>query len=115
VRRNQATLAAKPLWLFSSGPLGTEKTDAQGKDKLVLSEPKEFGEFADLVHPRGTQVFFGALQFSRLGFLHRTVTRMPAARAANLFPEGDFRDWEAIEAWAEAISRDLAALPAVVG
>jgi len=30
VQRNRAVLASKPVWLFSSGPLGTEATDAQG-------------------------------------------------------------------------------------
>jgi hypothetical protein len=30
---------------------------------------------------------------------------MPAAR--NAFPEGDFRDWGEIDAWAEGIARDL--------
>ncbi|HAW10057.1 MAG TPA: hypothetical protein DCX12_03090, partial [Chloroflexi bacterium] len=30
VRRNRDALAARPLWLFSSGPLGTEAKDAQG-------------------------------------------------------------------------------------
>ena len=33
VRRNQAVIATKPVWLFSSGPLGVEPTDAQGRDK----------------------------------------------------------------------------------
>jgi len=32
VRRNRAVLAARPVWLFSSGPLGAEPTDAQGRD-----------------------------------------------------------------------------------
>jgi menaquinone-dependent protoporphyrinogen oxidase len=32
VRRNQAILTDRPVWLFSSGPLGTEATDAQGRD-----------------------------------------------------------------------------------
>jgi menaquinone-dependent protoporphyrinogen oxidase len=108
VRRNQTLLAAKPLWLFSSGPLGTERTDARGQDKLFAAEPREFVEFRELLEPRGTQVFFGAFDPRRLGFFHRLIARMPAARKAGLFPEGDFRDWAAIEAWADAIAHDLA-------
>ena len=30
VRHNRAVLAKKPVWLFSSGPLGTEPLDDQG-------------------------------------------------------------------------------------
>jgi menaquinone-dependent protoporphyrinogen oxidase len=35
---------------------------------------------------------------------------MPAARDA--LPEGDFRDWPEIEAWAAGIARDLQRAPA---
>ena len=38
VQRNRAVLASKPVWLFSSGPLGTEATDAQGRDP---SDPRK--------------------------------------------------------------------------
>lgn len=107
VRRNQAILAAKPVWLFSSGPLGTEKTDAQGQDKLTSAEPRQCAEFKEVIKPRGIQVFFGALNINKLGFFDRLITKTPAARSANLFPEGDFRDWDAIEAWADAIAHQL--------
>lgn len=110
VRSNQAILAAKPVWLFSSGPLGMEKADAQGQDKLISAEPKQFAEFKELVKPRGMQVFFGALNINKLGFLDRLVTKVPAARSANLFPEGDFRDWDAVEAWADATAHQLESL-----
>ena len=107
VRHNQAVLVTKPVWLFSSGPLGTAKEDARGRDVLASSEPKEFADFGELVKPRGTQVFFGAMDIKRLGFFDRLVTKTPAARSANLFPEGDFRDWDAIEAWADTIAHEL--------
>jgi menaquinone-dependent protoporphyrinogen oxidase len=34
---------------------------------------------------------------------------MPAAK--NALPDGDFRDWPEIEAWAATIARDLRAVP----
>ena len=37
VRRNRDALAHRPVWLFSSGPLGTEAKDAQGRDKRAVS------------------------------------------------------------------------------
>lgn len=110
VRRNQAVLATKPVWLFSSGPLGTEPTDAQGQDKPGATEPKEFAEFEETIKPIGTRVFFGALDPGKLGFRDRAMRTLPAGRA--LFPEGDFRDWPDIDAWAAGIAVELTAAPA---
>ncbi|MGZ5502443.1 MAG: flavodoxin domain-containing protein [Halobacteriota archaeon] len=105
VMRNRAVLASHPVELFSSGPLGTETTDAQGRDVLVTAEPKEIGEFKVAINPRDHQVFFGGLDASKLTFGHRMVRKMPAART--LFPEGDFRNWNDIGAWAISIALAL--------
>jgi menaquinone-dependent protoporphyrinogen oxidase len=94
VRRNQAVLAKRPVWLFSSGPLGAEIKD-------VEQQPKEMAEFGEAIGPREQRIFFGAIDHSRLSFPERMMAK--AVRA----PEGDFRDWEAIEVWAERIARDL--------
>ena len=106
VRRNRAVLAGRPVWLFSSGPLGTEPTDAQGQDLTAAAEPKEIGEFRQAIAPRGHQVFFGVLDPGRLGLGERALRKLPAARA--IMPEGDFRDWAQIEAWARGIAHDPA-------
>jgi menaquinone-dependent protoporphyrinogen oxidase len=113
VRRNRAVLASKPVWLFSSGPIGTDLVDKEGQDVLVASVPREFAELRDAVHPRGERVFFGAFNPAQkaVGLTERFVMRMPAARAA--FPAGDFRDWPEIEAWADAIACELT--PSVIG
>jgi len=94
VHRNQAVLAKLPVWLFSVGPLGTEVEDAE-------QQPKEMAEFQQAIRPREQRVFFGALDHQRLSFAERMVVK--AVRA----PEGDFRDWEAIDAWAASIARNL--------
>jgi hypothetical protein len=44
VRRNRAVLSGRPVWLFSSGPLGDEGTDAQGQDLRAASEREEVGD-----------------------------------------------------------------------
>jgi menaquinone-dependent protoporphyrinogen oxidase len=106
VRRNRAVLAGHPVWLFSSGPLGTEPVDAQGRDLTVAAEPKELAEFTQAIHPRGHRVFFGVLDPGRLGLSERAIRKLPAGRA--LLPEGDFREWAQIEAWARGIARDPA-------
>jgi len=107
VRRHRAALAARPVWLFSSGPLGTEATDAEGRDQKVAAVPKEIAELRAAVGARDHRVFFGAYERGRkpIGLAERFVGLMPAAREA--FPEGDFRDWPEIEAWAADIASAL--------
>jgi menaquinone-dependent protoporphyrinogen oxidase len=108
VRENRTLLAARPTWLFSSGPIGTATVDEEGRDVLETTVPKEFAELRDAIRPRGEKVFFGAMDPAAkpIGVTERIVTLMPAAR--NAFPRGDFRDWAAIDAWADDIARDLA-------
>lgn len=107
VRRNRAILADKPVWLFSSGPLGTEPTDAKGRDQKEVAVPKEIAELSDAVNPREHRVFFGVYERDRkpIGIAERFMSVMPAAREG--LPQGDFRDWLEIETWARQIARDL--------
>ena len=107
VRQNQDVLAGKPLWLFSSGPLGTEDKDAQGRDLRAVLEPKEIAEFRETVRPRDHRVFFGALRPNKLGFLHRQLLKLPVNRGDAIFPRGDFRDWSEVETWASGIAEAL--------
>jgi menaquinone-dependent protoporphyrinogen oxidase len=46
VKRHRAVLGDRPLWLFSSGPLGTDRIDAQGEEVLEATRPREFDELA---------------------------------------------------------------------
>ena len=108
---NRAILADRPTWLFSSGPLGTEPTDAQGRDQREAARPREFAELRQAIHPRNLRVFFGSLNAGTLGIRDRAIRALPAGRA--LLPEGDFRDWPEIDAWAAAIAHDLT--PATAG
>jgi menaquinone-dependent protoporphyrinogen oxidase len=107
VRQRAAALAERPVWLFSSGPVGTETVDNKGRDVVEASRPKEFAEFEGLISPREMKIFFGAYdpQGPRAGFAERLVAKMPAIRDA--MPAGDFRDWPAIEAWARSIAAAL--------
>ena len=107
LRQHRDVLAEKPVWLFSSGPLGTKTVDDQGRDVLVVTVPKEIAEFEEAIHPRGHRVFFGALTPKKLGFFHRLMFNLPANRDRKLFPDGDFRDWNAIDAWAVRIVEEL--------
>jgi len=109
VTKNSVLLANNPLWLFSSGPVGTQSKDAEGRDVLEASGPKELDDLRALVKPRDHRVFFGALDGSRLtgimGFGYRMARRSKSAR--DEMPEGDFRDWKEIESWAAGIAEAL--------
>jgi menaquinone-dependent protoporphyrinogen oxidase len=106
-KKNRKELAAHPVWLFSSGPLGTDMVDKDGRDVLEASRPKEFEDLTSLLHPRGEAVFFGAYDPNAqpVGLGERLVRHMPATREA--IPAGDFRDWDAIDTWADEIAGEL--------
>lgn len=95
-RRNREVLAARPVWLFSVGPLGTAVHDSE-------PQPKELDELKGATGAREHRLFFGALDPHSLAFPERMVVK--AVRA----PVGDFRDWNAIAAWAADIARALSA------
>jgi menaquinone-dependent protoporphyrinogen oxidase len=94
VERHGADLAARPTWLFSSGPLGDPprpaEPDAVRVDDLVAA-----------TGAREHRLFAGRLDRSLLGFGERAVVVAVRAR------EGDFRDWDAIRAWARDIAGGL--------
>jgi menaquinone-dependent protoporphyrinogen oxidase len=110
VRDNRDLLAQQPVWLFSSGPLGAQATDAQGVDLRTASEPKELPEFLEAIHPQEHRVFFGALVPGRLSFAEWSL-RKRLAKSASL-PRGDFRNWAQIQEWAGGIAQELTQLDA---
>jgi len=107
VKRHKAVLASRPLWLFSSGPLGTDTVDAEGRDVLESSRPKEFEELSSALHPREERVFFGAWDpdAAPVGAAEHLMKLVPAG--AQALPAGDFRDWASIDAWARTIAAEL--------
>jgi len=113
VRRHRDILATRPVWLFSSGPLGTAMVDAKGRDVLEMTVPGELAEFERTIHPREHRAFFGAYDPTSppIGLRERGARLAPS----DALPAGDFRDWPAIEGWAHSIAAVLAPVPAVIG
>lgn len=91
-------LAGMPVWLFSSGPVG----DPPEPDE----DPVDVSDLIAALDAKGHRLFAGRLERSRLSFAERAL--VGALRA----PEGDFRDWEAIRAWADEIADHLEATAA---
>jgi menaquinone-dependent protoporphyrinogen oxidase len=88
-------LASRPTWLFSVGPLG---------DPPMPHDvgPEGIAQAVEATHARAHQVFTGKLDRAAISRIDRLIATALHA------PEGDFRDWEAIRAWADAIAVDLA-------
>jgi len=100
VERHSVELAARPVWLFSSGPVGSPDPKPEG-------DPQGIGELVAAIGARGHRVFAGRLDRDQLGMGERLI--VAAVRA----PDGDFRDWDALTAWAGEIATELK--PAAVG
>jgi menaquinone-dependent protoporphyrinogen oxidase len=83
----------RAVFLFSSGPIGDPpKPDEQ---------PVDVGAVVAATRAREHRLFAGALLRDRLNFAERAMT------AAFRAPYGDFRDWDAIAAWARRIATGL--------
>ena len=87
-------LADRPVWLFSSGPIGDPP-------KPEAEQAVQIDDVSERTGARDHRLFAGKLDRSALGFGERAVVL--AFRA----PEGDFRDWDEIAAWAGEIARAL--------
>jgi len=107
--RNRSILASRPVWLFSSGPVGKETKNAKGQDLLdpTVSGPRELEELKGELHANDHKVFFGAFEGDKLGFFYRQLLKSETMRKA--MQDGDFRDWKEIEAWSNGIARSLQA------
>lgn len=101
--REELALQGRPVWLFSSGPIGdpakptADPVDVEGVQKRIGA----------IEH----HLFPGKLDREDLGFAERTIIKVVHAA------EGDFRPWDDIAAWASGIARTLlarAATPAPI-
>jgi menaquinone-dependent protoporphyrinogen oxidase len=93
VTRNGDELAQRPVWLFSSGPIG----DPPLPDK----DPEGIDELIARCGARGHRVFPGRLDPDRLGMGERFIVGMLRA------PKGDYRDFPAVGAWANEICDEI--------
>jgi menaquinone-dependent protoporphyrinogen oxidase len=90
VDRSRKALAARPVWLFSSGPIGDPPKPEE--------DPVNIADIMQATKARGHRVFAGKLVKKQLSFFDRAIA------AALRVPEGDFRDWKEIKAWAAEIA-----------
>lgn len=117
LERNQATLSRMPVWLFSSGPLPGSTKETDSADPLTVALGPEEGpgsgghrkinELSEAIKPRDHRVFRGAYdpKDPPANMTERLVRLMPASKS--ILPAGDFREWDAIEAWARDLAREV--------
>ena len=92
-KRHELVLQRRPVWLFSSGPLGEPP---QPIDPLA-----EVNATKTRLGARDHRIFTGRLDRSSLGLVERAMTSAVKA------PAGDFRDWDDVEDWAAGIASAL--------
>ena len=106
LRHAEAKLVRVPVWLFSSGPTGYS-------DAAALLHgwrfPIALQGLADRIAPRDIAVFHGALDPKQLNPFDAFIVRNVKA------PLGDFRDLDAVAAWARTILAELKREPALAG
>jgi menaquinone-dependent protoporphyrinogen oxidase len=99
LRVNEKILANRPVWIFSSGPTG------EG-DPVELVEglrfPVALQPFVDRIHPRDLAVFHGFINPDKINFIEKWSIKRLVKK-----PFGDFRNWDAITAWATSIAESL--------
>lgn len=93
VQESTDALHRIPVWLFSSGPVGTRP--------VPEDEPPDVVEMMRLSGAREHQVLAGRLDKSALSRTERAITTLVQA------PDGDYRDWAAIGAWAHTMADAL--------
>jgi menaquinone-dependent protoporphyrinogen oxidase len=93
VERHSAALASRPVWLFSSGPVGDPPKPEEG--------PADIAEIIEATHARDHRVFAGRVDRAMLGLGEKVI--LTAVRA----PEGDFRPWADVREWAAGIATFL--------
>ena len=93
VDRAAGALAGKPVWLFSSGPVGDPPKPEE--------DPVDVAEIVAVTKAREHRMFAGKLDKRQLGFGERAIV------VALRVPEGDFRNWAEINGWASEIALSL--------
>ena len=97
VERISPVLGARPVWLFSSGPIGDSGRKLVQK---MGADPVDLPALREQTNAREHRMFAGKLTGEHASFAQRVSLHVFGL-------EGDFRDWPAIEQWAGAIADAL--------
>lgn len=97
LKKNIEALEKIPVWLFICGPTGPGNPIEQMDGCLY---PKSLQPIIERIHPRSITCFGGKLVLKTLNPFEKWIINNVKA------PEGDFRDWQAVASWADAIKAE---------
>jgi menaquinone-dependent protoporphyrinogen oxidase len=89
----EADLVRRPVWLFSSGPVGDPPRPAEN--------PAEVAGLVKRLGARSHRLFGGRIEGDELRLAEKALVALVRA------PYGDYRPWSEISAWAGAIAVEL--------
>lgn len=92
VKNNRKLLSQLPVAYFLVCMTLSQPTEEKRAEVLSYMDP--ILKTAPEVRPVGIGTFAGALDYSNLSWLNKKILKAKGS------PEGDFRDWNAIRAWA---------------
>lgn len=92
VEKNQDALNRLPTAFFAVHLMNMGEDEASRKERLAYLDPVR-----KLVMPKAEAFFSGVGDLGKVSFLERMIAKMVKS------PEGDFRDWSKIRAWAQQI------------
>lgn len=98
VDRSGNELTGRPVWLFSSGPVGNPSRKLVRK---MGEDPLDLPELRAATGAVEHRMLAGRLERKNLPFLQRAALMLFRGL------EGDFRDWTGIETWAAGIAETL--------
>ena len=91
--RFRDVLRARPVWAFSVGLSGLPK----GK----VADPMRIGPVLLAIDPEDHMTFAGRFDPSKLSLRERSIAKLGGAS------EGDYRNWDEVREWADAIATSL--------
>jgi menaquinone-dependent protoporphyrinogen oxidase len=99
LKKYEAELAQRDVWIFSSGPVGS------GDPKTLMKGwvfPEDLLPVADHIKPHDVALFHGKLERDWLNLFEKAAIKFVGAQT------GDSRDWNMIRNWARGIVEALA-------
>ncbi|WP_327322606.1 flavodoxin domain-containing protein [Streptomyces sp. NBC_01210] len=99
VHRNSHLFPVRPVWIFSVGMPGAMRGPWRrlaGKEETVIID-----DLPDHIPYRTHRLLSGVIKPSQLPVTGRVIFRLMGLRY------GDYRDWPAIDTWADGIAREL--------